>query len=91
MINNKIVKITSKEGRIMQGFPEGFAFPVMETQAMKQLGNSVAVDAIAEYGKAIIERLGEAQFQHAESITVIAGKKKKYFPKSFLVSTPIAR
>ena len=41
-----IRKITSVEGRKMNGFPDDFSFPVSETQAMKQLGNSVAVPAI---------------------------------------------
>lgn len=57
LVNNKHVKLTSKEGRIMQGFPENFTFPVTETQAMKQLGNSVAVNAIKAYGNKIINRL----------------------------------
>lgn len=30
----------------MQGLPKDFLFPVTDTQAMKQLGNSVAVPAI---------------------------------------------
>ncbi|MBQ4875261.1 MAG: DNA cytosine methyltransferase [Rickettsiaceae bacterium H1] len=57
MVNNRHVILTHKEGRIMQGFPEYFEFPVTETQAMKQLGNSVAVNAVKAYGSAIIERL----------------------------------
>jgi site-specific DNA-cytosine methylase len=32
----------------MQGFLEDFIFPVSNTQAMKQLSNSVAIDAIIE-------------------------------------------
>jgi len=38
--------ITVDEGRRMQGFPEGFEFPVSDVQAFKQLGNSVAVPAV---------------------------------------------
>ena len=41
----------------MQGFPESFIFPVPKTQAMKQLGNSVAVDAIRECSKALVDYL----------------------------------
>ena len=59
IVNNNHVRLTSKEGRVMQGFPENFRFPVTETQAMKQLGNSVAVNAIKAYGGAIIDRLNE--------------------------------
>lgn len=52
--------LTSKEGLKMQGFPDAFVFPVSETQAMKQLGNSVAVPAIQAVAKEIIERLNNA-------------------------------
>jgi DNA (cytosine-5)-methyltransferase 1 len=43
----------------MQGFPSWFEFPetVTETQAMKQLGNSVAVPAISAYVGAIMKAL----------------------------------
>ena len=30
----------------MQGFPDDFEFPVTDAQAIKQLGNSVAIDAV---------------------------------------------
>ena len=49
--------MTPKEGLKMQGFPPNFVFPVSETQAMKQLGNSVAVPAIQAVAEKIIERL----------------------------------
>ena len=52
--------LTPKEGLKMQGFPDTFVFPVSETQAMKQLGNSVAVPAIQAVAKEIIERLNNA-------------------------------
>lgn len=57
MVNGKEVQMTSKEGKRMQGFPEQFKFPVSETQAMKQLGNSVAVPAIRATARAVIESL----------------------------------
>ena len=41
-VNGRIRKLTSSRGIKMNGFPEDFTFPVSETQAMKQLGNSVA-------------------------------------------------
>ena len=34
----------------MMGFPKNFIFPVSENQAMKQLGNSVAVNVVKEVG-----------------------------------------
>lgn len=49
--------MTPQEGLKMQGFPDSFVFPVSESQAMKQLGNSVAVPAIQATAKKIIEAL----------------------------------
>jgi DNA (cytosine-5)-methyltransferase 1 len=53
MLNSGVRKITSVEGKKMNGFPESFEFPVSENQAMKQLGNSVAVNAIRATAKQI--------------------------------------
>ena len=39
-------RLSLKEGRRMQGFSDNFVFPVSNTQAMKQLGNSVAIPAV---------------------------------------------
>ena len=41
----------------MMGFPEKFQFPVNKAQAMKQLGNSVAVSAIEAVARQIINYL----------------------------------
>lgn len=57
LVDGKVVRITSKEGKKMQGFPDSFTFPVSESQAMKQLGNSVAIHAIQDYAEKIIEAL----------------------------------
>jgi DNA (cytosine-5)-methyltransferase 1 len=57
LVNGKPKRITSKEGKKMQGFPNDFEFPVSESQAMKQLGNSVAIYAIQDYAQKIIEAL----------------------------------
>ncbi len=62
LVNNEHRRLTSKEGLVMQGLPKDFEFPVTETQAMKQLGNSVAVKAIKAYGNAIIERLMQERY-----------------------------
>ena len=43
----------------MQGFPASFKFPVSDSEALKQLGNSVAVTAIQDYATAIVETLGK--------------------------------
>ncbi|MDR1691240.1 MAG: DNA cytosine methyltransferase [Rickettsiales bacterium] len=61
MVDKKIRRLTPKEGLMMQGFPKDFQFPVSENQAMKQLGNSVAVPAIQAVAEAIIKVLKENQ------------------------------
>ncbi len=54
-VDNEIKRLGIKEGKMLMGFPESFHFPVSETQSMKQLGNSVAVDAIEIVAKEIIK------------------------------------
>jgi DNA (cytosine-5)-methyltransferase 1 len=50
--------LTPDEGKKMQGFPASFKFPVSDSIALKQLGNSVAVTAIQDYAREIIKSLG---------------------------------
>ncbi|SHA31478.1 DNA-cytosine methyltransferase [Bathymodiolus thermophilus thioautotrophic gill symbiont] len=57
MVDGNIKKLSSNEGKKMQGLPNHFIFPVSETQAMKQLGNSVAVSAIQAVIKQILSYL----------------------------------
>ncbi len=58
-VNGKVVQLGSKEGLKMQGFPDWFQFPssLSEVQAMKQLGNSVAVPAIQAVAEEIVKTL----------------------------------
>lgn len=53
LVDNQIRRITPKEGLLMQGFPANFVLPSSQTQAMKQLGNSVAVPAVEAVAKQI--------------------------------------
>jgi DNA (cytosine-5)-methyltransferase 1 len=55
MVDNQIRRLSYVEARKMQGFPDDFYFPVSDTQAIKQLGNSVAVDTVEEIGRNIID------------------------------------
>lgn len=57
LVDGEVRRLTSKEGLRMQGFPDDFTFPVSETQAMKQLGNSVAVPAIRAVARNILMAL----------------------------------
>jgi DNA (cytosine-5)-methyltransferase 1 len=59
IVDGETRRLGPKEGLKMQGFPKSFEFPeqISETQAMKQLGNSVAVPAIADWGRSIARAL----------------------------------
>lgn len=59
LADGDIHKITVEEATKMMGFPNDFTFPdeVSKRQRMKQLGNSVAVDAIQAYAAKLIEAL----------------------------------
>ena len=57
MVDGVERRLGPREGLKMQGFPSSFRFPVSETQAMKQLGNSVAVPAIQAVGENIMRVL----------------------------------
>lgn len=57
LVNGKTKRLSPEEGKKMMGFPSNFKFPVSEAQAMKQLGNSVAVSAIQAYAEEIIRTL----------------------------------
>lgn len=57
LVDWKIRKISIKEGKKMQWLPDDFTFPVSSTQAMKQLGNSVAIPAIQAVAQQIFTYL----------------------------------
>jgi len=57
IVNKKVVRINSSQGLQMMGFPKSFKMPVSENQAMKQLGNSVAVNVVKAIGKEIQSHL----------------------------------
>ncbi|HLD57254.1 MAG TPA: DNA cytosine methyltransferase [archaeon] len=53
-------KLTPREAARLQGFPDSFIIPVSDTQAYKQLGNSVAVPVIKALATQIIKELQKA-------------------------------
>jgi DNA (cytosine-5)-methyltransferase 1 len=67
IVNGELRRIKPKEGKRMQGFPEDYIFPVSDSIAMKQLGNSVAINAI----QATVNKLLESLY----SIGEIAGEE----------------
>ncbi len=66
LVNGKEKRLTVIEGKKMMGLPCDFIFNVSETQAMKQLGNSVAVNAIRATASKIIEYLDLHYTDHNE-------------------------
>lgn len=61
LVNGEVRRLKPKEGKRMQGFPENFIFPISDSIAMKQLGNSVAIPAVQACAKKIIEILEETK------------------------------
>lgn len=59
LVDGQVRRLKPKEGKRMQGFPDDFEFPISDTIAMKQLGNSVAIPAIQACAEKMIEVLEE--------------------------------
>lgn len=59
LVDNVERRIGTREGLIMMGFPEDYQFPVSNTQALKQLGNSVAVNAVRATASNITQYLSD--------------------------------
>lgn len=59
LVNGEVRRLTPDEGKMMQGFPADFVFPVSNSEAMKQLGNSVAVWAVEAFAKEILKALDD--------------------------------
>ncbi len=54
LVDGEVRKITVKQASKLMGFPNDFSFPVSDRQAMKQLGNSVAIPAIQATAKQLL-------------------------------------
>ena len=57
LVDGQVRQLGVEQGKKMQGFPDNYEFPVSKTQAIKQLGNSVAIDAVQEVAKQMITYL----------------------------------
>ena len=57
IVDGEVRRLTPEEGKMMQGFPSEFRFPVSNSVAMKQLGNSVAVWAVEAYAREVLKAL----------------------------------
>ncbi len=72
-VDGELRRLSYKEARKMQGFPDDFVFPVSPAQAIKQLGNSVAVDAVQAVAKNILDHLNHL----TPKITTLKSTKNK--------------
>ncbi len=57
LVDGVVKRLSPQEGLVMQGFPFNFQLPSSQTQAMKQLGNSVAVPAVQAVAEQILRYL----------------------------------
>ena len=55
LVDGQIKVLTSKEAKKMMGYPSDFVFPVSNTQALKQLGNSIAIDPVRAIANNILK------------------------------------
>lgn len=62
-VDGKVRQLGIEEGKKMQGFPNEYEFPVSKTQGIKQLGNSVAIDAVQEVAKQMLRHLNSLNLE----------------------------
>jgi DNA (cytosine-5)-methyltransferase 1 len=68
LVDGVVKKLSYIEARKMQGFPDEYEFPVSPTQAIKQLGNSVAVDAVEAVGKNVITYMNSLNSDNSKTM-----------------------
>jgi DNA (cytosine-5)-methyltransferase 1 len=59
IVDGELRRISPEEGKKLQGFPDDFVFPVSRREAMKQLGNSVAINAVQDWAEQLIKALDQ--------------------------------
>lgn len=64
LVDGEVRRITSSEAKVMMGFPDDFYFPVSEAQALKQLGNSVAIDPIRITAQAMLNSYQKGSYKN---------------------------
>lgn len=74
LVNGREKRLTPEQGKKMMGYPDDFEFPVSQSQALKQLGNGVAVNAIQATAQSITEyiqrNMSQVVIKHREKRTV---------------------
>ncbi|TGV00681.1 HpaII family restriction endonuclease [Flavivirga rizhaonensis] len=76
LVDGQVRQLGVKQGKRMQGFPEKYEFPVSKTQAIKQLGNSVAIDAIQEVGNQMLNHLKSLETSNFSKLEMKEPKNK---------------
>jgi DNA (cytosine-5)-methyltransferase 1 len=65
-VDGVVKRISYIEARKMQGFPDDFEFPVSDSQAIKQLGNSVAIDAVQSVAENLLTYMNSLEMKKTE-------------------------
>lgn len=81
-VDGEISRVTSKEAKKMQGYPDEFILPVSETQAMKQLGNTVAVNAVRAVGLSVVDYMKKLNSEK-DIMKDVKGKNKGEWTEFF--------
>lgn len=76
-VNGEVVRIQPKQGIKMMGFPASFHFPVSNTEAMKQLGNSVCVDVVYHVAREVKEYLEQHTIKKESKESQLKGTLNK--------------
>lgn len=74
LVDGVVKRLSPKEGKKMQGFPDDFWLPPSIVHAMKQLGNSVAVDAVEAVGRSMIYYMQQIEFNNSKTMEVTKNK-----------------
>ena len=70
----------------MQGFADDFDFPIFDSIAMKQLGNSVAIPAIQAVANNMIEIITNQE--STKWVVLIVANGQNYMPLSIFYHLP---
>jgi DNA (cytosine-5)-methyltransferase 1 len=66
LVDGEEVRLKPEHALKMQGFPDDFHFPVSEAQAMKQLGNSVAIPMIQAVAEQVFISLNKKNSDNSQ-------------------------
>jgi DNA (cytosine-5)-methyltransferase 1 len=76
LVDGKVTRIQPQHALRIQGFPNNFILPNSRAEAMKQLGNSVAVDAIRACGENLINHLIDIDKKNIEGNNMATNRNK---------------